>query len=139
MERWQRDPAVIVTRAYLRANPNYIFVFGDNDLRKGLGGAAVLRNEPNTYGFITKKAPNNDDESFYRPAEYHEVYKREIYLLQRVIEKNPEKTFLISQLGGGLANRYWIWEEVIEPRLEEDLQQYKNIRLLWKEKGVLDK
>ena len=44
-----------ITQKYLREHSNEIFVFGDNILRKGHGGAAALRNEPNTYGFITKK------------------------------------------------------------------------------------
>ncbi|MFW6247319.1 MAG: hypothetical protein ACOC22_04075 [bacterium] len=60
----------IITRKYLKENPEHIFVFGDNLLRKGYGGAAKLRDLPNTYGFITKKYPDNKDESFYTPDEY---------------------------------------------------------------------
>ena len=56
---------MIITKEYLRNNLNNMFVFGDNLLRRGYAGAASLRDEPNAYGFITKKAPNNDDKSFY--------------------------------------------------------------------------
>lgn len=45
----------IVTKQFLDNNPNAIFVFGDNLLRVGYGGAAILRDHPQTYGFITKK------------------------------------------------------------------------------------
>jgi len=52
-----------MTKEYLRAHPEVIFVFGDNLIHRGKGGAAKLRDEPNTYGFITKKYPNNIDSS----------------------------------------------------------------------------
>ena len=39
-----------------RANPRAIYVFGDNLLRKGLGGQAKeMRGEPNTLGIVSKK------------------------------------------------------------------------------------
>ena len=107
-----------VTAEFLRENPNVVFVFGDNLIRKGKGGAAKLRDEPNTYGFITKKYPNNEDTSFYRPKEYWQVFVGELSNLHREILLHPDKTFLISKLGAGLANRYHIYEEVIKPELE---------------------
>jgi len=118
-----------VTEEFLRANPNVIFVFGDNLIRKGKGGAAKLRDEPNTYGFITKKAPNNNDESFYRPPEYADVFYAELLQLAKEIEKNPERTYLISKLGGGLANKYKIYEVIIEPGLKK-LELFKNVVIM---------
>jgi hypothetical protein len=32
-----------ITKKYLENHPNHIFVFGDNSLRQGKGGAASLR------------------------------------------------------------------------------------------------
>jgi hypothetical protein len=50
----------LYTKELLRAHPDWLFVFGDNYERKGLGGQAkVCRGEPNTIGWATKKAPNN--------------------------------------------------------------------------------
>lgn len=118
-----------ITKSFLRNNPNYIFVFGDNLQRKGYGGAAKLRDEPNTYGFITKKAPNNNDGSFYRSEEYKEKFEIELKRLIKEIENNPDKTFLISRLGGGLANKYKIRQKVIEPNLWR-LENYKNVIFL---------
>jgi len=121
---------MIITREYLRSNPSHIFVFGDNLLRKGKGGAAELRDEPNARGFITKKAPNNETESFYHPAEYRGVFIKELYDLSWEIFDHPERTYLISKLGAGLANRYKIWEIVIQPGLEK-IRGFENVTFLW--------
>ncbi len=45
------------TRAYIRAHPDWLFVFGDNMMRRGFGGqAAEARGEPNAIGIATKRA-----------------------------------------------------------------------------------
>lgn len=119
-----------ITCNYLRQNPNHIFVFGDNLQRKGMRGAASLRNEPNTYGFVTKKAPNNNDGSFYKPEEYLPKFKSEIKKLKKELIKNPDKIYFISRLGGGLANKYKIWQKVIRPGLEE-LNKFENVIFLF--------
>lgn len=47
-----------IYRADLRANPNVLYVFGDNQERWGRGGqAAEMRGEPNAVGIATLKAP----------------------------------------------------------------------------------
>ena len=120
-----------ITREFLQKNPNSVFVFGDNLIRQGYGGAAKLRDMTNSYGFITKKLPDNRDESFYHPEEYVEVYTKQITKLREVIAANPDKEYLISKLGAGLANRYRIFEEVIEPVIKADLHDLKNVRFLW--------
>jgi hypothetical protein len=107
-----------ITKEYLLHNPDHIFVFGDNLLYRGYGGAAALRDLPNTYGFITKKAPNNNDESFYTPEEYESIFINQLNSLIVNIEFNTNKMYLISKLGAGLANKYNIYEKVIEPRLK---------------------
>lgn len=121
---------MIITKEYLRANPTHVFVFGDNTIRKGKGGAAILRDEPNTYGFITKKYPNNEDASFYRPEEYRVIFNKELAKLSWEIFDHSKKTYLISQLGGGLANRYNIWETIIKPGLEK-IRAFSNVVFLW--------
>lgn len=111
----------LVTKDYLRDNPNVIFVFGDNVIRQGLGGGALLRNHPQAYGFITKKYPNYKDSSYYTPEEYVDIYVGEINTLKYHIRAQPNKIFLISKLGAGLANKFNIYEKVIEPRIRTDL------------------
>jgi hypothetical protein len=114
----------------LTENPNWVFVFGDNTLRRGLGGAAKLRYHPQSYGFITKKFPSYTPDSFYTPEEYITVYKQEITKLLTRIQQEPTKHFLISKLGAGLANRHLIFEKVIEPNIKKDLAA-ENITFLW--------
>jgi len=122
---------IFITEKYLNDHPDEIFVFGDNVLRVGKGGAAILRDHPQSYGFITKKKPTNEDNAFYMPMEYVEVYCEEIKKLEEVIKNNKDKTFLISKLGAGLANRFGIWEDVIEHFIKNDLDEYDNVKFLW--------
>lgn len=120
-----------ITKEYLREHKDEIFVFGDNNLRYGKGGSAKLRDESNTYGFITKKAPNNNEESFYKRGEYEFVYQEERNKLMSEIKNNSDKLFLISKVGAGLANRYGIFEDVIEKNIKKDLESFRNVKFLW--------
>lgn len=47
------------------------------------------------------------------------------------MEHNRDVEFLISKLGAGLANKYGIFEEVIEPHIKADLSDFENVRFLW--------
>ncbi|MFW6225676.1 MAG: hypothetical protein ACOC3V_01795 [bacterium] len=122
---------MIVTKEFLNNNPEVIFVFGDNTLRIGKGGAAVLRDEPNVYGFITKKFPDNKDSSFYKDDEYKQIYQEEIKKLKQVLKNHPFQTFLISKIGAGLANKYNIFEKIIFPNIKKDLEEFENIKFLF--------
>jgi hypothetical protein len=81
--------------------------------------------------FITKKFPDNKDNSFYKPEEYSSVFFEELEKLKRIIEKHPDKIFYISQLGGGLANRYYIWQKLIRHNLVRTLEKFKNVIFCW--------
>jgi 1-aminocyclopropane-1-carboxylate deaminase/D-cysteine desulfhydrase-like pyridoxal-dependent ACC family enzyme len=120
-----------ITREYLQNNPNHIFVFGDNAKKVGTGGAAKFRDMPNTYGFVTKKYPCNHNWCFYSVDEYLPVYKYEVIRLITEIENNPDKIYLISKIGSGLANKFRIFENVIELSIKSDLAQYTNVVFLW--------
>lgn len=115
-----------ITAEYLRAHPECIFVFGDNTIRKGKGGAATLRDEPNTYGFITKKYPNNRPESFYKFREYEDVFWREAANFLTTIRNHPDKIFLVSKIGAGLANKHNIYEGYIRDWLKMLQHHYPN-------------
>lgn len=122
-----------ITREFLDRNSNAYFVFGDNITRTGYGGAASLRDHPHSIGFITKKYPDNIYSSFYRPDEYASVFIEELLKLKIIIEKRPEKTFYISQLGAGLANKYNIWEIIIKNKLISTFKDFKNVVFCWNE------
>ena len=123
--------SMMIDLKYLREHPDHIFVFGDNTLGRGYKGAAALRREPNTYGFVTKKFPSAKNDAFYRPSEYLHVFEREMSKLIKTIVRNPDKTFLVSRLGAGLANRHRIFERVIEPTIKDRLKRYPNVSFLW--------
>ena len=120
----------VITEEYLDGHPNDIFVFGDNTIHRGMGGAARLRNFPNAYGFITKKFPDNQPASFYTIKEYKTVFEEELSKLIIVIVANPERRFLISKLGGGLANKHKIFENVVRGGMLS-LVKYKNVEFLY--------
>jgi hypothetical protein len=68
IEQWQ-----FITREYVRANRNKLFLFGDNLERRGLGGqAAAMRGEPNAVGIPTKKWPSYKDEAFFSDDEFEQ-------------------------------------------------------------------
>lgn len=61
----------IITRAMLRAEPDTLFVFGDNMSAAGLGGQAkVMRGEPNAVGIPTKWLPSRTDAAYFTDADY---------------------------------------------------------------------
>lgn len=122
---------VEITQNFLDENPNTYFIFGDNLERKGYGGAAALRDHPHSIGFITKKFPDHKDESFYKPEEYSAVFFEELTKLKIIIQKRSDKIFYISQLGGGLANRYKIWEKLIRHNLVRSLEKFDNVIFCW--------
>lgn len=54
-----------IKREDLRAEPDTLFVFGDNLMCAGFGGqAAEMRGEPNAVGIPTKHRPDNHEASF---------------------------------------------------------------------------
>jgi len=124
---------ILITDSFLRDNPDAYFIFGDNLIRKGYGGAAALRDHPQAIGFVTKKFPDNRDTSFYQPGEYERFFFEELKSLENLIQMQSDKTFYISQLGGGLANRYKIWEVLIQPNIIGKLRKFDNVVFCWEE------
>jgi hypothetical protein len=121
----------LVTESFLDANSNVYFIFGDNLERRGTGGAAKLRFHKRAIGFITKKFPDNRDESFYKPEEYSSVFFEELAKLEKVIRDSPNNIFYISQLGAGLANKYRIWEKLINHNLVKKFESFDNVVFCW--------
>ncbi len=65
-----------IYRADLRANPDVLYVFGDNAIRKGLGGqAGEMRGEPNSRGVATKWYPSTDPFAFFQDFQYDKAIK----------------------------------------------------------------
>src|SRR6185437_11401462 len=64
-----RVEAAWYTPAMLAAEPNSLFVFGDNLQRRGRGGQAAIRDAANAVGLPTKRAPRWDEAAFFTDAD----------------------------------------------------------------------
>lgn len=75
------------TSTICKANPNKIFVYGDNLIRSGTAGQAVIRFEPNAFGIPTKRYPSMHEGAFFKDkaCEREHVLRalRELYALAR--------------------------------------------------------
>lgn len=60
-----------ITRQMLKDEPEKLFVFGDNLVRKGFGGQAkAMRGEKNAVGIPTKKYPSMQLNAFLSDSDY---------------------------------------------------------------------
>ena len=58
----------------LHAHPDRLFLFGDNELRRGRGGqAAACRGHANSVGVATKRAPDREDSAYWTDADYERI------------------------------------------------------------------
>ena len=98
----------VITRDKIKENPDVLYLFGDNLLRKGLGGQAKeMRGEPNTLGIVSKKYPSNDISSFYTDEDFYpwlEVFSADIRSLAEKINSGQYKALVIPPIGVGLAD-----------------------------------
>jgi hypothetical protein len=97
----------IIIRSELKANPTTLYLFGDNDIRKGLGGQAKeMRGESNAIGISTKKLPASNEEAYKSDDDLQEN-KRIITddINKAIAEWNTGKynKLIIPQMGVGLA------------------------------------
>ncbi len=96
-----------ISREDVRANPDKIFLFGDNLLKTGYGGQArAMRGEPNAVGIPTKKKPSNTPDSFFSDREI-ETNKAAIHRAFELVESLDEGTVIVipsAGLGTGLAD-----------------------------------
>lgn len=62
------------TRREIRNNSDKLYLFGDNEQRRGLGGQAKeCRGEPNAVGIVTKVAPSLSEGSFWSDQDFDRV------------------------------------------------------------------
>jgi len=91
-------------------NSNWLFIFGDNDVKRGLGGQAVIRRCRNAMGIPTKKYPNYNPDSYYTDDEFTENCQKIDAALDRIIETvettQPKYEYIVlpeDGFGTGLA------------------------------------
>ena len=104
------------TSKLLYENQEKIFVFGDNMVRKGKGGQAVIRDCPNAFGIATKRYPSMNEDAFFsdQPDEFDVVMNdlRQLYKLS----KSHTIVFPVGGIGTGLAQTekrsFAIWSKM---------------------------
>ncbi len=96
------------TIGMLSANPKKLYVFGDNTIRAGRGGQAVIRDCFNAVGVATKRLPSVSDSSYY--ADTQSDYKsltNDLFNLSKVMASPEFQDWTIvfpkDGLGTGLS------------------------------------
>lgn len=114
------------TREMAQNNPNALFVFGDNLVRKGYGGqAAALRGEPNAVGIPTKVSPSvyMSDKDF----EKAKIAIDEAFdTLNTHLEKGGVVVWPVDGVGTGLAQL-----EIRAPKVWNYLKEKTEELLSW--------
>jgi hypothetical protein len=103
-------PRPFWTRQTCKDNPHTLFVFGDNDIQRGEGGQACIRQEPNSVGIPTKKTPGSkkQEDEYYNDKEYtaNKVkIDRAFVALEKKLTAGKYKVLMLSSgpLGSGLS------------------------------------
>lgn len=98
---------IMITRSKVINNRDVLYLFGDNLIRKGLGGQAKeMRGEPNTVGIITKKYPSNKEGSFFTDSDYEQyrlILEKDIEEVIRRLNRGEYRALVIPPIGIGLA------------------------------------
>jgi hypothetical protein len=93
-----------ISREFVRANRDRIFLFGDNVAGKGFGGqAAAMRGEPNCVGIPTKKFPCNRDDAFFTDLELEQNKALIDHAFEILFHKLSESEQIIAIPAGGLG------------------------------------
>lgn len=96
-----------ITDQDLFENPRVLYVFGDNDERKGLGGQAyVMRGKLNAVGVRTKHAPTRGSDAYWTDDTFPENCRKIIEDFEPIIKHLDEGgvvVFPAAGLGTGLS------------------------------------
>jgi hypothetical protein len=97
-----------ITREMVRADRNTIFVFGDNMVRRGLGGQAQeMRGEPNTIGVPTKWTPHREMRAYFTDKDFPRVMddiQAAFDLMAEALHAGRNVVIPADGLGTGLAD-----------------------------------
>ena len=86
------------------ANPQNLYIFGDNTIRKGKGGQAQIRDCPNAFGIATKFLPSTTNESYFNDSnEVKDIIIDDIVKLLQLEDQYENIIFPYDGLGTGLS------------------------------------
>lgn len=98
-------------------NPKNLYVFGDNVVRFGKGGQAIIRDNPNAYGIATKMFPSNSIESFFMDTDETFTYvESDVLKLYGIYKSNVYDNIVFPKdgIGTGLARMYETSPKIFE-------------------------
>lgn len=85
----------MISREDLRRNEDILYVFGDNTVRRGMGGqAGAMRGERNAVGVATKSVPSTHPDAYF--GEEPEQVEAQI----RIIDEDMKPLFDKVKTGG---------------------------------------
>lgn len=115
-------------RSSLKANPQHLFVFGDNYVKRGLGGQAKeCRGEPNAVGIPTKWAPAMKESAFFKDTDFDRV-KGQIDEGYDRLEEHLRKGGMIIWPADGIGTYLARLEEKAPSIYQYLLDRYANLR-----------
>jgi hypothetical protein len=91
------------TIADVQANPNKIYIFGDNVIEKGKGGQAIIRDEENAFGIPTKVLPDTTPNSYFSDNKYEANISQIDRAIEKIKNDGRPVVFPKDGLGTGLA------------------------------------
>jgi len=106
------------TTLLLQQNQDKVFVFGDNMVRRGCKGQAIIRGCPNSFGIATKRLPNTTNASYF--SDRQDEMRCVINDLRRLwcIGQSRVIVFPVAGIGTGLAEMRerspLVWEKMCE-------------------------
>ena len=114
-----------ILRTDLQANPEDLYVFGDNVQRVGMGGQAFyMRGEPNAVGVATKWTPSGDPAAYFADKDLKAVKHIWITDTERLVQHLLEGGNVIwpeDGIGTGLSD-----VPARAPKVWEMMEQFRN-------------
>lgn len=96
-----------IYRADLQANPDVLYVFGDNVRRVGMGGqAGEMRGEPNAVGIATKWSPGREEDDYFSDDEYQTataIIQQDFAPVKLSLRLGATVVFPLDGIGTGLS------------------------------------
>ena len=83
-----------------RESSNSLYIYGDNDVNRGIGGQAVIRNCDNSIGIPTKKFPSYNNQAYYTDSEYAENCEKIFKAINQIIIQSVRYDELIFPMNG---------------------------------------
>ena len=91
------------TEEEVMANPNTIYVYGDNLLKRGKAGQAVIRDCPNAFGIPTKRLPATTKVSYFSDTQDEKMVLIETLRILDININGKDMVLPLHGIGTGLA------------------------------------